>query len=254
MLGAALGPADRAVRGLSGPQGQHQLPAAAGRAVGHREQARRRAPLLQQRRRRVQHRRASNSRPCCSPACSASAPRDFFDVGEDSRATMDARRRRSSSAKATARVGAPTACRPTSGTTTGRSVLLHGRVSGAAAAADLRAVPAVRRASPARRMRRRSDRGPFIWAADALARSWPFAIAGAMLWFAHRLLRSTRTSSTRRPAPRRSSASDEPEALQSARKPLHLARHHHAGAADHRDRRAQRLRHRPARGPVLRSP
>ena len=25
--------------------------------------------------------------------------------------------------------------------------------------------------------------GPFIWAADALARSWPFAIAGAILWF-----------------------------------------------------------------------
>jgi heat shock protein HtpX len=25
--------------------------------------------------------------------------------------------------------------------------------------------------------------GPFIWAADSLARSWPFAIAGAILWF-----------------------------------------------------------------------
>lgn len=25
--------------------------------------------------------------------------------------------------------------------------------------------------------------GPFIWAADALARSWPFAVAGAILWF-----------------------------------------------------------------------
>jgi heat shock protein HtpX len=25
--------------------------------------------------------------------------------------------------------------------------------------------------------------GPFIWAADALTRSWPFAIAGAILWF-----------------------------------------------------------------------
>ena len=25
--------------------------------------------------------------------------------------------------------------------------------------------------------------GPFLWAADALARSWPFAIAGAILWF-----------------------------------------------------------------------
>jgi heat shock protein HtpX len=25
--------------------------------------------------------------------------------------------------------------------------------------------------------------GPFIWAADALARAWPFAIAGAILWF-----------------------------------------------------------------------
>lgn len=25
--------------------------------------------------------------------------------------------------------------------------------------------------------------GPFIWAADALSRSWPFAIAGAILWF-----------------------------------------------------------------------
>ncbi len=25
--------------------------------------------------------------------------------------------------------------------------------------------------------------GPFIWAADALARSWPFAIAGAIAWF-----------------------------------------------------------------------
>lgn len=25
--------------------------------------------------------------------------------------------------------------------------------------------------------------GPFLWAADALSRSWPFAIAGALLWF-----------------------------------------------------------------------
>lgn len=25
--------------------------------------------------------------------------------------------------------------------------------------------------------------GPFIWAADSLARSWPFAVAGAILWF-----------------------------------------------------------------------
>lgn len=25
--------------------------------------------------------------------------------------------------------------------------------------------------------------GPFLWAADALARAWPFAIAGAILWF-----------------------------------------------------------------------
>jgi len=25
--------------------------------------------------------------------------------------------------------------------------------------------------------------GPFIWAADALAQSWPFAVAGAILWF-----------------------------------------------------------------------
>ncbi len=25
--------------------------------------------------------------------------------------------------------------------------------------------------------------GPFIWAADALARSWPFAIGGALIWF-----------------------------------------------------------------------
>lgn len=25
--------------------------------------------------------------------------------------------------------------------------------------------------------------GPFVWAADALARAWPFAIAGAILWF-----------------------------------------------------------------------
>lgn len=27
------------------------------------------------------------------------------------------------------------------------------------------------------------DIGPFVWAADALAQAWPFAIAGAILWF-----------------------------------------------------------------------
>ena len=54
----------RAVRGLSGPQGQHELPAAADRALRHREQARRGAPLLQQLGAGVQHRhRAASRRP-----------------------------------------------------------------------------------------------------------------------------------------------------------------------------------------------
>ena len=41
---------------LSGPEGQRELPAAAGRAVRHREQARGRAALLQQRGAGIQHR------------------------------------------------------------------------------------------------------------------------------------------------------------------------------------------------------
>ena len=46
----ALGRLFALSRGLSGPQGQPELPVPAGRAVGHREQDRRRAALLQLRR------------------------------------------------------------------------------------------------------------------------------------------------------------------------------------------------------------
>ena len=56
VLSGALRQLVRAVGGLSGPQGQHQFPATADRAVRHREQDRRRAPLLQQRRAGIQHR------------------------------------------------------------------------------------------------------------------------------------------------------------------------------------------------------
>ena len=56
MLSGALRQAVRAVGGLSGPQGQPELPAAADRALRHREQDRGGAAVLQQRGAGVQHR------------------------------------------------------------------------------------------------------------------------------------------------------------------------------------------------------
>ena len=56
MLTGALRQLFALSRGLSGPQGQPEFPAAAERAVRHREQDRRRAPLLQQRGAGIQHR------------------------------------------------------------------------------------------------------------------------------------------------------------------------------------------------------
>jgi LemA protein len=82
-------PADRAVGGLSRPQGQRQLPAASGRTVRHREQARCRPPLLQQ--------RGWNTTPASSRLPGGAVrrrnfgfqPQTIFDVGEDSRKTLD---------------------------------------------------------------------------------------------------------------------------------------------------------------------
>ena len=55
-------PADRAVGGLSRPQGQRQLPAAVERTVRPREQDRGRPPLLQQRGPGIQHRHPADAR------------------------------------------------------------------------------------------------------------------------------------------------------------------------------------------------
>ena len=79
---------------------------------------------------RVQRRRSSSSRPCCSPAMFGfGAEKPFFDVGDDRR--RDDRRpavgevlRRSA--------WAPSASRPTSGTTTPESTLLLAGFPGAA--------------------------------------------------------------------------------------------------------------------------
>ena len=54
-------PADRAVGGLSGPQGQRQFPAAGERAVRPREQDRGQPPLLQQRGPGIQHRHPADA-------------------------------------------------------------------------------------------------------------------------------------------------------------------------------------------------
>ena len=54
-------PADRAVGGLSGPQGQRQFPAARQRTVRPREQDRRQPPLLQQRGPGIQHRHPADA-------------------------------------------------------------------------------------------------------------------------------------------------------------------------------------------------
>ena len=52
----------------------------------------------------------------------------------------------------------------------------------------------------------------------------------------------------------RGDAAGAAAALQSAGEPLHLARHHDAEAQDDGERRAQRLRHRPQREAIFRSP
>ena len=80
----------RAVGGLSGPQGQPELPAAAGRAVRHREQDRRRRAASSTTRCRNTTPASSSSRRRCSPACSASASGPFFDVGDERAAVEQA--------------------------------------------------------------------------------------------------------------------------------------------------------------------
>ena len=87
-----VAPAVRVVGGLSGPQGQHQFPAAAERALRHREQDRGRAPLLQQFGAGVQHRHPATSRPRCSPVRSAS-PRRCSSISARRERSSNRRRR-----------------------------------------------------------------------------------------------------------------------------------------------------------------
>ena len=72
--------ADRAVRGLSGPQGQRQFPAAGERAVRPREQDRRQPPLLQQRGSGIQYRHPADARRAVRRHVRLH-PQDFFDLG-----------------------------------------------------------------------------------------------------------------------------------------------------------------------------
>ena len=72
---------DRAVGGLSGPQGQHEFPAIADRIGRHREQDRRRAPLLQQRGAGIQYRHRAISRRRHRRTLGFTR-REFFDLGE----------------------------------------------------------------------------------------------------------------------------------------------------------------------------
>ena len=61
-LSGALGPPDRAVGGLSGPQGQRQFPAACERTLRPRKQDCGQPPLLQQRGPGIQHRHPATAR------------------------------------------------------------------------------------------------------------------------------------------------------------------------------------------------
>ncbi len=93
--------------------------------------------------------------------------------------------------------------------------------------------------------------GPFLWAADALAQAWPFAIAGAILWFGiayafYQTMIDAATGARQVERKRRAAA------VQFAGKSLHLARPQDAGAAHHGNRGHERLRHRAARGAIFR--
>ena len=74
-------PADRAVGGLSGPQGQRQFPAAAERTLRHREQDRRQPPLLQQRGAGIQHRHPADAGGAVRRPFGFTR-KEFFDLGD----------------------------------------------------------------------------------------------------------------------------------------------------------------------------
>ena len=82
VLTGALRGSDRAVGGLSGPQGQHQFPAIADRdcPTSKTRSPPRAASSTTRCRNTIPA--SSNSRPRCSRARSASRKREFFDLGE----------------------------------------------------------------------------------------------------------------------------------------------------------------------------
>ncbi len=86
-------------------------------------------------------------------------------------------------------------------------------------------------------------------AVGQFGRSWPVAMIASLRLVRHRLFRPPDAD---RHGDRRQGRHPHPgaQALQRAGEPVHLARAADAGAADHRHARAQRLRLRPARGPV----
>ncbi len=92
MITGALNKLFALQRGLSGPEGEPELPRPSGGAHGHRGSGRVRAAVLQRQRAEVQHQDRRPSRRSSSPGCSSFTEREYFEADDAA-----ARPRRSSS-------------------------------------------------------------------------------------------------------------------------------------------------------------